>query len=86
MQVISPDDDAIAIQIYNNDKYGQWLVEFWLEISSLPEDKERYLQSGLFAQSMTGQPYSCLLIDLWIEMTMSKVSKMKAAWLKISEK
>ena len=33
---------------------------------------------GLFAQSMTGKPYSCIPLDLWIEMTMNKGSKMKA--------
>ena len=61
------------LQIYDNDKYGWWLVEFWLEISSLPEDKKRYLRGGLFAQSMTGKPISCLLLEHWIEITMNKV-------------
>ena len=27
------------LQVYDNDKYGRWLVEFWLEISCLPEIK-----------------------------------------------
>ena len=68
------------LRIYDNDKYSKWLVEFWLEISSLPEEKETYLKEGLFSQSMTGKPYSCLPLDLWIEMTMNKGSKMKAGW------
>ena len=68
------------LQIYDNNKYGRWLTEFWLEISSLPDDKAQYMYEGLFSQSMTGQPYSCLPLDLWIEMTMNKGSKMKAEW------
>ena len=71
------------MRIYDNDKYSKWLLEFWLEISSLPEEKEKYMQDGLFAQSMTGKPYSCLPLDLWIEMTMNKGSKMKAGWKSI---
>ena len=38
---------------------------------------------SLFAQSMMGKPYSCLPLDLWIEVTMNKGSKMKAGWLRI---
>eukprot|EP00112_Aurelia_sp_Birch-Aquarium-sp1_P005737 Seg165.6 transcript_id=Seg165.6/GoldUCD/mRNA.D3Y31 product="hypothetical protein" protein_id=Seg165.6/GoldUCD/D3Y31 len=72
-----------ALQMYNNNKYGRWPVEFWLEMSCLPEEKAQYLYQGLFAQSMTGKPYSCLPLDLWIEMTMNKGSKMKAGWKKI---
>ena len=71
------------MQIYDNDTYGRWLVEFWLAISSLPDDQAKYMGEGVFAQSMTGKPYSCLPLDLWIEMTMNKGSKMKAGWLKI---
>ena len=41
------------------------------------------MREGLFAQSMTGKPYSCLPLDLWIEMTMNKGSKMKAGWKSI---
>ena len=71
------------MQIYDNNKYGRWLVEFWLQMSCLPEEKAKYLYQGLFAQSMTGKPYSCLPLDLWIEMTMNKGSKMKAGWKRI---
>ena len=41
------------------------------------------MREGLFAQSMTGKPYSCLPLDLWIEITMNKGSKMKAGWKSI---
>ena len=71
------------LRIYDNDKYSRWLVEFWLEMSSLTEEQEQYMRDGLFAQSMTGKPYSCLPLDLWIEMTMNKGSKMKAGWKRI---
>ena len=31
------------LRIYDNDKYSRWLVEFWLEINTLPEGKEGYM-------------------------------------------
>ncbi|KAG1664228.1 hypothetical protein GQR58_019910 [Nymphon striatum] len=71
------------MQIYDNDKYGKWMVEYWLELNNLPEETALYMKEGLFAQSMTGKPYSCLPLDMWIEMTMNKGSKLKAGWLKI---
>ena len=37
----------------------------------------------LFSQSITGKPYSCLPLDLWIEMTMNRGFKMKAGWMHI---
>ena len=37
------------LRIYDNDKYSRWLLEFWLEISSLPEEKEKFMREGLFA-------------------------------------
>ena len=55
----------------------------WLQINCLQEEKAQHMRDGLFAQSMTGKPYSCLPLDLWIEMTMNKGSKMKAGWLRI---
>ena len=70
-------------RIYDNDKYSRWLVEFWLEINTLPEKKERYMKEGLFAQSMTGKLHSCLPLDLWIKMTMNIGSKIKAGWKRI---
>ena len=32
---------------------------------------------------MTGNPYSCVALDLWIESTMNKGSKLKNGWLAI---
>ena len=37
----------------------------------------------MFAQSMTGNPYSCVALDIWIESTMNKGSKLKSDWLAI---
>ena len=37
----------------------------------------------MFAQSMTGKPYSCIALDMWIETTMNKGSKLKEVWLAI---
>ncbi|MCH2406096.1 MAG: hypothetical protein MK200_07885 [Nitrosopumilus sp.] len=71
------------MKIYDNNKYGKWLVEFWVEMSTLPSHIDSYMSEGLFSQSMTGNPYSCLPLDLWIEMTMNKGSKMKAGWKSI---
>lgn len=71
------------LQIYDKDKYGRWLVEFWLELCSLPGEKSVYFKDGLFSQSITGKPYSCIPLDMWIEMTMNKGSKMKAGWIRI---
>ena len=65
------------LQIFENDKYEKWMAEYWLAITSLPDDQAAYLRGGLFAQSMTGK-HSCLPLDLWIEIT-----KMKVGWLKI---
>ena len=41
------------------------------------------MSQGLFSQSMTGKPYSCLPLDLWIEMTMNEGSKMNLGWVNI---
>lgn len=70
------------LKVYDQDKYGRWLQEFWLSMKTLPKDISSYMPQ-LFAQSITGKPYSLLPLDLWIEMTMNKGSKLKAGWLKI---
>ena len=41
------------------------------------------MAKGLFAQTLTGNRYSCLPLDMWIEMAMSIGSKMKAGWKNI---
>jgi len=37
----------------------------------------------MFAQSMTRNPYSCVALDIWIESTMNKGSKLKSDWMAI---
>ena len=71
------------LHVYDRDKYGKWLLHFWLDMCSLPEEHGNFMRDGLFSQSMTGNPYSCLPLDMWIEMTMNKGSKMKAGWSSI---
>ena len=68
--------------IYDQTNYGRWLPDFWATLSTLPAEQVQFLRSN-FAQSMTGNPYSSIPWDLWIEMTMNKGSKMKAGWLSI---
>lgn len=57
-----------------------WLPHFWAKLSSLPTEQTQFFSSN-FAQSMTGNPYSSIPLDMWIEVTMNKGSKMKAGWL-----
>ena len=52
--------------IYDQNKYGKWLVEYWVEMSCLPGETSKFMEDGLFAQSITGKSYSCLPLDLWI--------------------
>ena len=68
--------------IYDNVKYGKILPDHWAMLSTLP-DKVNEFMSSHFAQSMTGKQYSAQALDLWIECTMNKGSKMKAGWLSI---
>ena len=70
------------LQIYDNVHYGKWLSEFWAEISYLPEEINSLMPS-IFSNSVTGKAYSSTPTDLWIEMTMTKGSKMKADWQRI---
>ena len=68
--------------IYDQTNNGHWLPNFWVMLSSLPAKQTEFFSSN-FAQSMTGNPYSSIAWDMWIEMTMNKSSKMKAGWQSI---
>ena len=48
-------------------------------MSTLPAEFDRYMPE-IFSQSMTGNPYSAIPPDLWIECTMNRGSKLKAGW------
>ena len=71
------------IQIYDNDKYGRHLPDFTAVLESLPPSQAEFMESGMFAQSMTGKPYSSVALDIRIESTMNKGSKLKSGWLAI---
>lgn len=67
---------------YDNNRYGRWLPDFWAMLTALPSDQVTFLRKN-FAQSITGNPYSSMAWDMWIECTMNKGSKMKSGWLSI---
>jgi len=52
-------------------------------LDTLPVEQAAFIEDGMFAQSMTGNPYSCVALDIWIESTMNKGSKLKSGWLAI---
>ena len=52
------------MQIYDNDKYGRHLPDFTAVLESLTPSQEEFLESGMFAQSMTGKPYSSVALDI----------------------
>ena len=80
--VSSTYDMLPCLLAYNNHDYGRWLPDYWAMISSLPTEQKEYLTKH-FAQSMTGLPYSCQPMDLWIEVTMNLNSKLKQGWLQL---
>lgn len=71
------------MQIYDKDIYGRNLPDFIAVLDSLPHTQAQFMESGMFAQSMTGKPYSCVALDIWMESTINKGSKLKSGWLAI---
>ncbi|KAL8605116.1 hypothetical protein ACOMHN_018917 [Nucella lapillus] len=67
---------------YDNNRYGRWLSDFWAMLTALPADQVEFFRTD-FAQSITGNSYSNMAWDMWIECTMNKGSKMKSGWLSI---
>ena len=65
---------------YNNKEYARYLSDFWAMLSTLPETQKAWFNQN-FAQSMSGLPYSCMPLDMWIETTMNLNSKLKQGWL-----
>ena len=37
---------------YDQNKYGKWFVEYWVEMSCLPGEKRKFMEDGLFAQTI----------------------------------
>ena len=50
-------------------------------MNNLTIEEQRFIEQGLFAASITSLPFSSILYDQWIEMTMNKGSKMKGGWI-----
>ena len=71
------------LKVYGNDKYGRHLPDLVASLDSLTKEQEEFFERGMFAQSMTGKPYSCVALDIWIESTMNKGSKLKNGWLAV---
>ena len=65
---------------YDKQKYGRALPDFWAYLINLPPEENEFLREN-FALSLTGNPYSSMPWDLWIEVTMNKGSKLKSGWL-----
>ena len=68
--------------IYDKVNYGRWLPVFWLRMKSLSEEEEKWMPD-IFAQSLTKNPYSAQPMDMWIEVTMNKGSKLKSGWKRL---
>jgi len=71
-----------GLMAYDNHDYGRWLPDYWAMLSSLSDEQMAFFNEH-FAQSMTGLPYSCQPMDLWIETTMNLNSKLKSGWLQL---
>lgn len=71
------------MQIYDNDMYGRHLSDFTTVLDTFPANQAKFMKSGMFVQPMSGKPYSCVALDIWIESTMNKGSKLKCGWLAI---
>ncbi|KAK5851403.1 hypothetical protein PBY51_002200 [Eleginops maclovinus] len=71
-----------GLMAYDNHDYGRWLPDYWAMLSSLSDDKMAFFNIH-FTQSMTGLPYSCQPLNLWIETTMNLNSKLKQGWIQL---
>lgn len=71
--------------VYDNLHYSRYMTVFWASMNNLKEEWATYMRSGLFSASLTGNPYSAIPLDQWIEVTMNKGSKMKGGWIGITK-
>ena len=69
---------------YDSLHYSGYLSIYWLEMNNLDEEIAFYVRSRLFLASMSRRPFSALLHDQWIGMTMNKGSKMKGGQIGIT--
>lgn len=70
------------LSVYDNHDYGRWLPDYWAMLSTLSDVPMEFFNDH-FTQSMTGLPYSCQPLDLWIETTMNLNSKLKQRWTQL---
>ena len=71
------------LQIYDNTNYGRYLPYFTALLDSLSHEYSILFENGLFAQSMSGKPYSSVAIYIWIESNHELKSKLKSRWIAI---
>ena len=71
-----------GLMAHDNHDYGRWLPDYWAMLSSLSDERMAFFNIH-FTQSMTGLPYSCQPLDLWIETTMNLNSKLKQGWIQL---
>ena len=68
-----------GLMAFDNHEYGRWLPDYWAMLSSLSEEQMAFFR-GHFTHSITGQPYTCQSLDLWIETAMNLNSKLNQGW------
>ena len=66
-------------------RYCKYVFLCWSTINKLDAKKVSYMNAGLLAASMSGQSFSALPRDQWIEFTMNIGSKMKGGWIGITQ-
>ena len=73
------------ISAYHSVNYCKYLSLYWSTMNNLDQEKISYMNAGLFSASISGQSFSTLPYDQWIEMTMSKGSTMNGGWIGITQ-
>ena len=63
--------------VYDYTNCSRWLPVFWMEMSSLSEEHCQLMRE-IFSQLLTGNTYSCLPLDHWIEWIINKGLTLKA--------
>ena len=75
-------DMLLCLTIYDNNQYSPRLPYSWSVLTNLPRDQKSFLEEK-YAHSLPGNPYSGMFLDMIIEVTMNKDSKLKSGWLSI---
>ena len=67
-------------------EFGDCIAFYQCSLDSLTKEQEDVFEHGVFARSMTANLYSCVVLELWIESTINKGSKLKNGLLAILKK